>query len=63
MLAALGATAMLSAGCVDLVVEYYTPLTNPALAGDGGLEGGGGSGGGAGAGDDAGDGGGDGRDG
>jgi hypothetical protein len=34
----LGSAGTLSAGCVDLVAEYYTPLTNPALA-DAGTDG------------------------
>ena len=35
----LGSASALSAGCIDLVAEYYTPLTDPALA-DAGDEGG-----------------------
>ena len=31
--------ASLAVGCIDFVAEYYTPLTNPALA-DGGTDGG-----------------------
>jgi hypothetical protein len=32
----LSSAAVLAVGCVDYVAEYYTPLTNPNLASDGG---------------------------
>src|SRR5512132_2013000 len=38
----LGAVGLLSAGCIDYVAEYYTPLTDPKL-GTGGTGGMGGS--------------------
>jgi hypothetical protein len=47
VLGLVGSACLLSAGCIDYLAEYYTPLTDPNLVADGGSDaGGGGTGGG-----------------